>query len=442
MNNFELKNQIPKGSTDYYGKEAVLRDYILKQIEELYQTFGFEPLYTPIIENEVVFKGHHGEGEKLLFKLQDKNDEKYVLKYDSTVPLARVISMYKDIKLPYKRYQLQQSYRDDEIDKGHFREFIQCDGDVVGSSSLVTDSEFIMISYEGLKRMGFNDFTIRINHRKLIKAIAEKAKIYDKNGLLSIQRAIDVSDKINKGNISDIEAEMDKTAIDKTVKEIILTLIKIINKSKNINETLDNIEKYFEENLNAKTGVAELKEIISNLPNNVLEKVKLDFTLARGADYYTGFILEAVINGIELGAVLGGGRYDNLVEAFGGEDIPAVGLAFGMERLIVAMKELGLDKLILTNVEKKLLVYSNSEQKINALKVTRQLREKHNVTLIFDSEVPLDEIVEYCNFSNISLIAIIKSNGRYELVRPNELATTLNNNDVYIRTRKSSTHHA
>lgn len=414
------KNMIPKGTTDFYGREAKLRDYVLGKIELIYKKYGFESLYTPILENAEVFKGHHGDGEKLLFTLKDKNGEEYVLKYDSTVPLARVISMYDDIKLPYKRYQLQQSYRDDEIDKGHYREFIQCDGDVIGSRDLITDSEFVMISYEGLRAMGFNDFTIRLNHRKLIKAIAEKTDVHDQEGLLSIQRAIDVADKINKGSINDVKAELAKTGISENVIDVIVDLIKISEQSKTIEQTLNNIGNYFGDVTDAREGIAELKEIISYLPQEVQQKVKIDFTLARGADYYTGFIIEAIINNIHLGAVLGGGRYDNLLEAFGKESVPAVGLAFGMERIIVAMKEIGLDKRICNSLEPKVLIYTDEEAKIQALKVATMLREKQAVSIVSNQEVSLDELQSYCEQTDVTLVATIDKDANYKLYNKGE----------------------
>lgn len=188
----EIANNIPLGTSDVKGFDARVKDYVLGKIKEVYENYGFEPLYTPIIENAEVFNGHHGEGEKLLFKLKDKQGMELVLKYDSTVPLARVISMYPEIQKPYKRYQLQESFRDDDVDKGHFREFVQCDGDVVGATTLLADAEIIMIAYDGLNKIGFSDFTIRINHRKIIQGIAEKAGIYSDSGFIKIQRAIDM----------------------------------------------------------------------------------------------------------------------------------------------------------------------------------------------------------------------------------------------------------
>jgi len=399
---------IPKGTTDYYGSNARLRDYILKQIEETYQSYGFEALYTPIIEHADVFKGHHGEGEKLLFNLNDKNGERYVLKYDSTVPLARVVSMYDDIKLPYKRYQLQQSFRDDNIDKGHYREFIQCDGDIVGTDSLTADAEFIDISYNVLQKLGFRDYTIRLNHRQLIKAIAEMNNISDKEGLLSIQRAIDVSDKINKGSIDDIRAELSKTDINEKIANTIVELMDELSKTKNVKGSIDLLGDYFgKDNENAVKAVSDLREIISYANPDALKKSKIDFTLARGADYYTGFILEAVINKLNLGAVLGGGRFDDLVSAFSDKSVPAVGMAFGLERLIVAMKDLELNKRYENCLESVVIVYDTKSNSSAAYKIANMFRGRGGcVSLIFAEDVPVESLRAYCEYRGATTVYV------------------------------------
>lgn len=376
----EVANSIPLGTSDVKGFDARVKDYVLGKIKEVYENYGFEPLYTPIIENAEVFNGHHGEGEKLLFKLKDKQGMELVLKYDSTVPLARVISMYPEIQKPYKRYQLQESFRDDDVDKGHFREFVQCDGDVVGATTLLADAEIIMIAYDGLDKIGFSDFTIRINHRKIIQGIAEKAGIYSDSGFIKIQRAIDYADKIIKNGVAGIKQDLEKRNVSDTVINVICDLVNIVTEDPF--ETLDKIQGYLADSNSALEGIQELREILTYISSNVLSKVKIDFTLARGADYYTGFIIESIINNIELGAVLGGGRFDNLVEAFCDEKVPAVGMAFGLERIITAMKELELtDKLEIYH--KKVIILDNSELQHDIIKCSSILREKFDVSILY-----------------------------------------------------------
>lgn len=376
----EVANNIPLGTSDVKGFDARVKDYVLGKIKEVYENYGFEPLYTPIIENAEVFNGHHGEGEKLLFKLKDKQGMELVLKYDSTVPLARVISMYPEIQKPYKRYQLQESFRDDDVDKGHFREFVQCDGDVVGATTLLADAEIIMIAYDGLDKIGFSDFTIRINHRKIIQGIAEKAGIYSDSGFIKIQRAIDYADKIIKNGVAGIKQDLEKRNVSDTVINVICDLVNIVTEDPF--ETLNKIQGYLADSNSALEGIQELREILTYIPSKVLSKVKIDFTLDRGADYYTGFIIESIINNIELGAVLGGGRFDNLVEAFCNERVPAVGMAFGLERIITAMKELELtDKLEI--YPKKVIILDNSELQYDIIKCSSILREKFDVSILY-----------------------------------------------------------
>ena len=269
-----IANSIPLGTSDLFGFDARIKDYVLEKIKMVYEKYGFEPLYTPILENAEVFNGHHGEGEKLLFNLKDKNGTNLVLKYDSTVPLARVVSMYPDIQKPYKRYQLQESFRDDDVDKGHFREFIQCDGDIVGASSLLADAEITMIAYDGLSEIGFSDFTIRLNHRKIIHGIAEKSGINSQEGFLQIQRAIDFADKVSKNGVEGIKKDLEKRKITDAVITTICDLISQI--TDNPLETLDNIRDYLSDSPIALEGINELKEILSYIPENIRKTIKIE----------------------------------------------------------------------------------------------------------------------------------------------------------------------
>jgi histidyl-tRNA synthetase len=377
----ELVNRIPIGTNDVIGKDARVRDYIIQNVKNTYERYGFEPLYTPSIENAEVFNGHHGEGEKLLFNFKDKNNQDLVLKYDSTVPLARVVSMHPEIARPYKRYQLQSSFRDDTVDKGHFREFVQLDGDIVGADSLAADAEFAMIAHDVLKSIGFDDFKIRLNHRKLIKGIAEQSDIYDKKGLLEVQRAIDYADKITKNGLTGIRADLERRNVTPKVVDKIVELVSVV--SNDSFKSLDNIEQVMKKSTVAREGIDELREILGCIPSKMHNKVGIDFTLARGADYYTGAILEGVINNIKLGAVLGGGRYDDLVSKFSGEKVSAVGMAFGLERLMIGMRETYIDQKQGIIPPSVVLNYPQSMQK-EVMKIANALRENFNVSLNYN----------------------------------------------------------
>lgn len=405
-----IANTIPLGTSDVIGFDARVKDYVLAKIKMVYERYGFEPLYTPIIENAEVFNGHHGEGEKLLFNLKDKQGAELVLKYDSTVPLARVVSMHPEIPKPYKRYQLQESFRDDDVDKGHFREFIQCDGDIVGADTLVADAEIAMIAYEGLSEIGFSDFTIRLNHRKIIHGIAEKSRIYSEEGLLQIQRAIDYADKVIKTGVEGIKKDLERREIADTV---IMTICDLVQKvTDNPFETLDNIQTYLADSKIALEGIRELREILSYIPENMQKAIRIDFTLARGADYYTGFIIEAVINNIELGAVLGGGRFDNLVEAFCNEKIPAVGMAFGLERIITAMEELELTKQLQISPQ-KVLIMDNAKFQHEIVECASKLRNSFDVSILYGLEhhYDVEAYARHCNYG-----AVIVFRGKNDLI--------------------------
>lgn len=263
--------------------------------------------------------------------------KKLVLRYDMTVPFARFAKDNPSLSRPIKRYQMQMAYRDDAVDKGHFREFMQCDGDVIGSCSLYYDADVINLAVAGLIALGFKDFIIRINHRDIIKGIAEEFGYEGKFGLLKLQRALDCADKFGKSQSS--EDDFAKKLLEREFCSAeIQKIMELVFGDFSFDKT-DVLLARLNGNSYVKHGLCELEEIIGYLPRDVVHHCRLDLTLARGADYYTGFILEGVLPNSGVGAVLGGGRYDNLVQAFGGNDIGCVGMAFGLDRICVAMKD-------------------------------------------------------------------------------------------------------
>lgn len=200
---------VPQGTADIFGAKMRLREHVIHTIERVYRQFGFELLSTPILENASVFSGHHGEGEKILFNLRDKKDVPLVLRYDLTVPLARVMGMYPDIPRPFKRYQIASSFRDDEPDKGHFREFTQCDADIVGVANLAADAEVVIMADSGLRQIGFDSYNIRVNHRSILNGIAEYICGFGCN-VLTFQRSLDFADKVLKQGIEGIKHDLAK----------------------------------------------------------------------------------------------------------------------------------------------------------------------------------------------------------------------------------------
>jgi len=412
---YEMKNGIPHGTSEVFGKEMDQRRYVIALIEEVYRKFGFDPLNTPILEHANVFKGHHGEGEELLFHLVDRIEEDLVLRYDLTVSLARYMSDHPESPVPFKRYQIAPVFRDDETDRGHFREFTQCDGDVIGVSDLTADAEVIHMAYEGLTKLGFTEFKININHRKIINGIAQKIGLTNKDGQLKLQRALDevskFAEKWEYHNCSDhhddfihhIDEILRKRGLTESAISMIISIFMIPG---NLEQKLDGLSIFLYDNHEAITGISELQEIISYTSDQVREKINFDLTLARGADYYTGFILEGSLPNIPIGAVLGGGRYDDLVKNLGGPDLPAVGMAFGLERIIVAMQQLGLNSF--KKSPRILVVSQHEDEKKVLLDYTRKLRMEGNYTdflSIFDRNK--EEIYAYAKKRGFDSIIVI-----------------------------------
>lgn len=295
---------IPAGTSEVYGVEMRRLQSVIDVIRDTYETFGFDPLHTPVLENAETFHGHHGEGEKLLFRFSDSGGNPLVNRYDLTVPLARFAASHPEVPRPFKRYQIAPVFRDDTPDLGHFREFTQCDGDTIGNSDPSSDAEVINVAYSGLSRLGFSDFTIRVNHRGIIKAIAEKAGVNDEQGVVTVQRALDFSDKVTKSGVAGIRSDLEEYGAPSPVISVITELLSL--DFDDPLEKLSALESSLGFSATGRTALGELRVILEMLPANVLEKTFVDLTLARGADYYTGFILEGVINDVPVGVVIGG----------------------------------------------------------------------------------------------------------------------------------------
>jgi histidyl-tRNA synthetase len=416
-NDHHLKRSIPAGTCDLFGEEARQRQDVIDIIRRVYELHGFEPLYTPILEHSVVFSGHHGEGEKLLFNLGDSANKQLVLRYDLTVPLARVVSMYPDLPRPFKRYQIATVFRDDNVDTSHHREFTQCDGDVVGAQSLTADAEILCLAHDGLSKLGFKKFSIRINHRAIIKGIAARAGIDTRDGVLQIQRALDYADKVSKDGLRGVVADLRQRDLPENVISTILPVLEIKG---NVTESLAQLRELLQAEPNALLGIDQLNEILSYADPGVIADVAIDLTLARGADYYTGFILEGIIDEIPVGAVLGGGRYDNLVEAFNAPREPAVGMAFGLNRILTAMKQLEMNRQN-GSQNKAIVICLNHNQAAKALRLARKLRTMRIETDLCcefsDAEKGLDYAkkrgfkVAICADGNISMWKVHETSG-------------------------------
>lgn len=410
---------IPDGTKDVIGIDMRVREYLLSKIKEIYENFGFIPQKTSILENSDVFKGHHGEGEKIIFHLHDKEKNNLALRYDLTVPLARIINMYPDIPKPYKSYQIADSFRDDDVDNGHFREFVQCDADIIGTSAPSSDAEIIFMAYKVLKNLGIENFTLLINNRLILKGIANAAGINEESKIIDMQCAMDNTRQTNKEFVGDLENNLKLKNIDESIINKIIRIIDIstkISRDKTLLEALKEMKKVFKEHALIIEGISELEEIFSYLPAEVLEKINLKFSLARGANYYTGVIFEGVVDNTKIGSVLGGGRYDNLIYEVGDENEPAVGMAIGFERILAVIKELKIINIYETIPDKILIVNKVAEISNKVFDFVNKLRKYVNVNFYFDVIDSYGDIKKYIKLNKYKSILMFISSGKAKLI--------------------------
>jgi len=322
------KVHLPKGTRDLLPAQMHHRLAVIDTIRSVFTRFGFAPLETPAFERIETLMGKYGdEGDKLIYKIlkrgkgAERGETDLALRYDLTVPLARVVAMNPGLALPFKRYQIQPVWRADRPQKGRFREFYQCDVDIVGSKSPLADAECLAVVGTVLHELGFHQFTIRLNDRRLLRAMAEAIGAVDQETSMLV--AIDKLDKIG---VEGVRAELGRRGFDDTQIDRIFDMLDggEIPGTAQVEADLDTLRGYAEA-LGAPTGC-----------------IKLDRTLARGLDYYTGPIFETVVTEPAIGSLSGGGRYDGLIGMFSGRDVPAVGVTLGLERIFVVMEELGM----------------------------------------------------------------------------------------------------
>lgn len=354
-----IKPSLPKGARDFLPEQMVRRQFVMEKVRAVFERFGYQPLETPAIEKLDILSGKYGEeGEQLIFKvlkrgsgleelLRGKKDftvsnyhdlVEEALRYDLTVPLSRVVAMHEnEIVLPFKRYQIQPVWRADRPQRGRYREFYQCDVDAVGTASMLADAEIIAIVFEVLSQLGFKNFFIRLNHRKILNGILKHGGVAAEKGN-SVLVAIDKLDKIG---IDGVKSELANRGLSSSEIEKIFSIFEITG---NAEEALSELANYFDGNEELRAGADELKQILKFLDELGVNRdaIRLDLFLARGLGYYTGPIHESVIEEPKMGSLSGGGRYDRLIGMFLGRDIPATGVAFGIERIIDVMTELNM----------------------------------------------------------------------------------------------------
>ncbi len=362
------------GFMELLPKEQILFNKMKEKIQKSYEKFGFLPIDTPIIEmSDVLLAKAGGETEKQIYRFQ-KGDNDLALRFDLTVPLAKYVTeYYNDLSFPFRRYQIGKVYRGERPQKGRFREFYQCDIDIIGDGelSIINDAEMPAVIYSTIKDLGFEDFTICINNRKLLSGLFKELDLEEKS--VDIMRIIDKIEKIGKENV--IECLKDLQLSENQINDI----MNFIEISGTTEEKIDSLEKLNYTNEIFNEGLEELKQVVKyvkvfGVPDS---NFKVDLTIARGLDYYTGTVYETFLNEYrELGSVCSGGRYDNLAEYYTDKKLPGVGISIGLTRLFYKLNELNALKEEQNSIA-KVLVVSMVEDNSKALEVATALRNKN-----------------------------------------------------------------
>ena len=388
-----MKPSLAKGTRDFTAEEVYRRKFIINILQTNFELFGFQPLETPSFENLSTLTGKYGEeGDRLIFKILNsgdyasktkdedwsiKNSQKLIsqisekaLRYDLTVPFARYVAMnHGQLTFPFKRYQIQPVWRADRPQKGRFREFYQCDADVVGSESLWQEVELVQLYLKSFSELKI-PVTIHLNNRKILSGLAELAGISDQ--LIDFTVALDKLDKIGKEGVV-------KELLEKNISpESIEKLDFLFSQSENALENVLQLKEKFKGNSIGTSGVEELEFVLKTCFELGVsaENLKFNITLARGLEYYTGAIFEVKANNVAMGSIGGGGRYDNLTEVFGVKDIPGIGISFGLDRIYLVMEELGLFPENSVKTVQYLFANYGENESLAAMKVIAQLRER------------------------------------------------------------------
>ncbi len=434
-----MKPGIPKGTRDFSPVEVARRNYIFNTIKEVFETYGFQPIETPSFENSGTLMGKYGEeGDRLIFKilnsgdflrkadenlLAEKNSAKITssisekaLRYDLTVPFARyVVQHQNEITFPFKRYQMQPVWRADRPQKGRFREFYQCDADVVGSKSLWQEVEFVQLYDAVFTKLGLTETIIKLNNRKILSGLAEI--IGEKDKLIDFTVALDKLDKIGKEGVT---REMIAKGISEEAIEKIGPLFSFTGDNADKLNKLKALLKDSEEGLQ---GAAELEFVVKNIGVLGLESARLeiDVTLARGLNYYTGAIYEVQTEKVKMGSIGGGGRYDDLTGIFGLKNISGIGISFGLDRIYLVLEELGLFKAVDLPKPKVVFINFGEKEALYSMEAIKKLRNNGIKSELYPDASKLKKQMNYANKREIPFVVLV---GEQEV---NERKYTLKN---------------
>ena len=447
------KPSIPKGTRDFGPQEMARRNYIFNTIREVYSLYGFEQIETPAMENLSTLMGKYGEeGDKLLFKILNSGDflrgilpEDFAdgatghlaaqlcekgLRYDLTVPFARYVVQHREeLTLPFRRYQIQPVWRADRPQKGRYREFYQCDADVVGSDSLLCEAELMQIIDTVFRRFGIR-VCIKINNRKILSGIAEMIGEADK--IVDITVAIDKLDKIG------LDAVNEELREDGISEEAIQKLQPIIKLSGTNEEKITTMQQVLAGSEIGQKGIDEVEYVISHL-SSLNSQLELDLTLARGLNYYTGCIFEVKALDVEIGSITGGGRYDNLTGIFGMPGLSGVGISFGADRIYDVLNQLNLYPEAVTTATQVLFINFGEKETNYSLPIIAKLREQGVRCEIYPDASKMKKQMQYANQKGIPFVVMTgetemvagkvmlknMATGEQQLLAPDEILSSI-----------------
>ena len=410
--------QVPKGTRDFTSKVMFRRNYIFKKVKSCFERYGYAPIETPAMENIETLTGKYGqEGDRLIFKVLNSGDflskttidnsttskslskdiSDKALRYDLTVPFARfVVNNQNEITFPFKRYQMQNVWRADRPQKGRFREFYQCDADVIGSKSLLNEIELIQLCDDIFTSLNIPNIQILINNRKILSAMIE---------LMSASKYFDqfviILDKIDKIGVENVKKELTKLGLDVEKINLLDNFLNI----KNIND----ISNLVNQTELGNKGVEELDFILKLIKSLGLKssELKFDISLARGLDYYTGSIFEVKSLDVNIGSIAGGGRYDDLTSIFGLKDISGVGISFGIDRIYLVMEELGLFPTDIDTKSKVLFLNFGEIEANYCFKYLRELRENNISSELYPNNDKIKKQMNYANNKGVQFVVMI-----------------------------------
>ncbi len=419
------KPSIPKGTRDFLPSDVAKRSYLFSVIRSVYEKHGFLPIETPSFELSSTLMGKYGdEGDRLIFRILNSGDKmkkadlqaldagnlpkfasslsEKALRYDLTVPFARFVAQHQnDITFPFKRYQIQAVWRADRPQHGRYQEFYQCDGDSIGSDSLLNEVEFIQIIDSVLTQLAIPAFTIKINNRKILSGIAEVCG--EAHHLIAITVALDKMDKIGSaGVITELESKgLSQGAIDK--------ISPLFSLKGTPEEQLDLMEKYLSSSVVGLKGIDELRYVFETITAIGVQEAKIEFdvTLARGLNYYTGAIFEVKVDNVNMGSICGGGRYDDLTATFGLSGVSGVGISFGADRIYDVLEELNLFPKNVSLSLSVLFVNLGHKESLVSMQLAKELRSNGIDCEVYPSAVKLQKQLKYANDRGCAWVVII-----------------------------------